>query len=223
MRIRFGKSTSPSNAAGYTLIEVATSAVLVAVISVGSISFFKTTMDSMGETVEHAKEANKNGAGLDIFNRDLSRTDPDHIRIDTSDPNTDVVEMQIIIGLDTSGPIWGAIVPGISVNDGRQPNWSVRYAAEDNVLVRRWYDDTGTATPYFERVVTNLPTTGTGKVFEVHRPDPTNAPMLLSIEIKTQTSAGSDTSSSALSTSVRIGGTTALSVRVPILGSLLGR
>ncbi|MBK9385957.1 MAG: hypothetical protein IPN34_14190 [Planctomycetes bacterium] len=212
---------STSSVSGYTILEISVSAALLGVMSVGSIAFFRGTMDSMHETVSVAQEANARGAGLDLLQRDLQRTDPEHLRIDTSDPEGDILELQVIIGMDTGGPIWGAHVPGCKIDGGKKPGWSMRYQVDDGEFVRVFLDEAGRETEYEEVLVRGLAVDGSRKSLSITRPDPTNAPMLLSIEAQAATKEGTAYKSTELSTSVRIGGTGSEVMRVEELGTKL--
>lgn len=206
---------------GYTILELSVSAALLGVMSVGSIAFFRGTLGSMNETVSVAQETNARGAGLDLLQRDLQRTDPEHLRVDTSDPAGDALELQVIVGLDASGPLWGAVIPGLKEDGGRKPGWSVRYEVARGELVRLFLDDAGQPTSYREVLTRGLADDGCTKALAITRPDPANAPMLLSIEVQTATKEGAAYKCAELSTSVRIGGTGAEVMRVESLGTKL--
>lgn len=219
----FGRRSlrSVNSSSGYTILEISVSAALLGVMSVGSIAFFRGTMNTMHETVAVAQKQNSRGAGLDLLQRDLQRTDPEHMRIDTSDPEGDTLELQVIIGMDTAGPIWGAQVPGCKVDGGKKPGWSMRYQVDDGELVRVFLDEAGRETEYEEVLVRGLADDCSTKALSITRPDPTNAPMLLSIEVQAATKEGAAYKSTELSTSVRIGGTGSEVIRVAELGTKL--
>jgi type II secretory pathway component PulJ len=212
-------SSRPTN--GFTLIEVAVSATLFTIVGIGSMAFFRTTMKSMHDSAEVAKESNRQGAGLQLLHRDLERTDPEHLRIDTTDPRADMLELQVVVGFDASGPIWGAIVPGCKTDGGRRAGWTVRYEVSGTALRRVYLDDAGQATSYAEVLIPRLPETGSEKVFSISRPDPTNAPMLLRFDVLAESKSGELLHSADLSGNIRIGGTGSETLRVEELGRKL--
>lgn len=214
-------SRSLRSSAGFTLIEVAVSATLFTIVGLGSIAFFRTTMKSMHASAEVAKEANRQGAGLQLLHRDLERTDPEHLRIDTSDPRADALELQVVVGFDAGGPIWGAIVPGCKTDGGRRAGWVVRYEVSGAALRRVYLDDAGQATAYAEVLIPRLPATSSEKVFSISRPDPTNAPMLLRFDVLAVSRTGELIDSTDLSGNIRIGGTGSETLRVEELGTKL--
>jgi prepilin-type N-terminal cleavage/methylation domain-containing protein len=147
MRLFARSASHEPRARGFTLIEVAISASIFAVVSVGAVVFFRGTMQSMDESAQSSRVLNVASAGLTYLQRDFALSTPSHISIASVSPCCDEVRLQVPIDLDAAGPVWGAVSAKEIEVDGsprqRHPGWQVRYHVEGSLLLRDLLDEEG--------------------------------------------------------------------------------
>lgn len=176
---------------GFSLVEVAISASILAVVSVGAVVFFRGTMKSMDESAQTARVLNVASSGLAHLERDFAHSTPDRIWIEPIGACYDDLRMQVPVGFDSSGPVWGAMsARPIEVNGEEvqhHPNWKVRYHVEGTILLRDLVNEAGefvpgTATviardllPYEAASSANHGGTAQPKIFRLWQPDPVGA------------------------------------------------
>jgi prepilin-type N-terminal cleavage/methylation domain-containing protein len=191
---------------GMTMIELAISASIFAVASVGAVAFFRGTMKSMDDSAQGSRVLNVATSGITFLQRDFAMSTPSRISVESECPCYDEVRLQVPVDLDASGPVWGAVSSQpIEVNGEprqRHPDWKVRYHVDGSALIRDLVDENGepvagTAIPIardllpYEAVQrlfgtsggqtrggTTTTSTRVPKIFRIWQPDPGDAPRI---------------------------------------------